>query len=98
MWYLYILQCNDNSFYTGITKDIPQRLIRHNSGKGARYTNSRRPVKLVYFEQYDNESDARKREWEIKSWKRAKKEKLVLGFSKKRLSHIVMKSKTQPSA
>ena len=79
-WYLYILQCRDNSYYTGVTIDIPQRLDRHNSGKGAKYTRSRRPCKLVYFEEHESEADARRREREIKGWRREKKHELVRGF------------------
>jgi putative endonuclease len=83
VWYLYILQCSDGSFYTGITVDMDKRLHLHNSGKGARYTRSRRPCDLIYFEECDSESTARRRELEIKSWRRAKKEDLVSGFSRK---------------
>ena len=72
MWYLYILECKDGSYYTGITKDIPRRIEMHNAGKGARYTRSHRPVKLVYFAEYEIESEVRKREVEVKSWRREK--------------------------
>jgi len=77
MWYLYILECKDGSYYTGITKDIPRRIEKHNAGKGARYTRSHRPVKLIYFEEYEIESEVRKRELEVKSWRREKKERLI---------------------
>ena len=80
MWYLYILECNDGSYYTGITKDIPGRIEKHNTGKGAKYTRSHRPVKLVYFEEYEIESGVRKRELELKGWRREKKERLIRGF------------------
>ncbi len=66
-WYVYMLCCSDNSYYTGITKDITRRLQQHNDGpRGAKYTRSRRPVKLVYQEQLDDHSSALKRECEIK--------------------------------
>lgn len=80
IWYLYILRCRDNSYYTGVTKDIAQRLDRHNSGKGAKYTKSRRPCELVYYEEYDNEVIARRRELEVKGWRREKKHALVNRF------------------
>ena len=89
MWYLYILECNNSSYYTGVTTDIPKRINLHNSGKGAKYTRSHRPVKLVYYEMYDTESEARRREQEIKSWRREKKEQLIKGFPSERLSDVL---------
>ena len=77
MWYLYILECRDGSYYTGITQDIPARLDKHNSGKGAKYTKSRRPVKLVYSEKCKDGRVVRRREREVKSWPRARKEALI---------------------
>ncbi|MCP4703193.1 MAG: GIY-YIG nuclease family protein, partial [candidate division Zixibacteria bacterium] len=68
------------SYYTGITKDIPSRIKRHNAGKGAKYTRSHRPVKLIYIEEYEIESEVRKREHEVKGWRREKKERLICGF------------------
>ena len=65
-WKLYILRCNDGSLYTGITTDVEKRLAVHNSGKGAKYTRSRKPVELVYAEKCGNHSAALKRELEIK--------------------------------
>jgi len=66
-WYVYMLCCSDNSYYTGITKDIARRLRQHNDGTGgAKYTRARRPVTLVYQEQQDDHSSALKREIEIK--------------------------------
>jgi len=76
-WYVYILKCNDNSFYTGITTDLDKRLERHNAGKASKYTRVRRPVKLVYFEEVVNKSLARRREIQIKDFRRAKKEELT---------------------
>ena len=77
MWYLYILKCRNGAYYTGITTDLEKRIERHNSGKGAKYTRSNRPVELVYRETYNSESEARKREAEIKSWPRAQKDQLI---------------------
>ncbi len=66
-WYVYMLCCSDNSYYTGITKDLSRRLEQHNSGQGgAKYTRSRRPVALVYQEKQCDHSAALKREIEIK--------------------------------
>ncbi len=69
-WYVYMLCCSDNSYYTGITKDLSRRLQQHNSGQGgAKYTRSRRPVTLVYQEQQRDHSSALKREMEIKRFR-----------------------------
>ena len=78
-WYLYILQCRDNSFYVGITTNINLRIQKHNSGKGSRYVYSKRPVKLMFLESYKTESEARKREIQIKGWTRRKKQLLIEG-------------------
>ena len=76
-YYFYILRCRDNSLYSGITNDLDRRVKVHNSGKGAKYTKSRRPVELVYSEKLKNKSEALKRESEVKKWNKAKKETLV---------------------
>ena len=76
-WYVYILKCADDSYYTGITNNLAQRLAEHNSGKGARYTRVRRPVNLIYREEYPDKLSATKREIEIKDMSRAKKESLL---------------------
>lgn len=73
-WHTYILRCADRSLYVGITTDLEARLAKHNAGKGGAYTRSHRPVRMVWHEKSDSESDARKREAELKSWKKAKKE------------------------
>ncbi|GEQ06945.1 GIY-YIG nuclease family protein [Staphylococcus gallinarum] len=75
--YIYIVKCNDGSLYTGYAKNVEQRVAKHNNGQGAKYTKIRRPVKLVYQETFDNKSDALKREYEIKTYSRAKKLKLI---------------------
>jgi len=73
-WYVYIVKCADNSLYTGITIDKDRRVLEHNtSNKGAKYTRSRRPVQLVYFETFDNRSSASKRESAIKKLSRSEK-------------------------
>ncbi|MEW6027700.1 MAG: GIY-YIG nuclease family protein [Planctomycetota bacterium] len=76
-WLVYILECKDHSYYTGITNDLEQRLSDHNSGKGAKYTRHRRPVILIYTETYPDKITANKREIEIKRMSRARKGKLV---------------------
>ena len=77
-WYLYILQCKDNTLYTGITTDVPRRLEAHRSGKGAKYTRGRAPLELVYQEYCGTHSEALKRELEIKAMSRSIKEDLIL--------------------
>ena len=79
-WFVYILSCCDNTFYTGISNRVEERIKIHNNGKGAKYTKIKRPVTLVYQEKYKNRSTAQKREIAIKSWPRKKKEKLVAGL------------------
>ena len=76
-WYVYILRCGDGSLYTGITREIERRCEQHNSEKGARYTRSRLPVQLVYWETQPDKSAALKREWAIKRLSKARKEDLV---------------------
>jgi putative endonuclease len=75
--YCYILQCADGTFYTGWTTDPVRRVAQHNKGIGAKYTSTRRPVKLVYLETLQNRTSAMKRELAIKKMKRAQKSKLV---------------------
>ncbi len=81
-WHLYILKCADATFYTGVTKDITRRLGEHNAKKGARYTRTRTPVRLVYQESCASRSAALTRECAVKALSRAQKEKLL---PKKRL-------------
>ena len=77
-YYVYILQCADNSLYVGSTNNLEKRLKQHNDSKqGAHYTKIRRPVILKYSEGLKTFSDARKREHEIKSWRREKKMDLI---------------------
>ena len=76
-WVLYIIECRDSSLYTGITTDIQKRLQSHNEGKASKYTRIRRPVKIVYTEDFATESSARRREAKVKSFSREEKLKLV---------------------
>lgn len=75
--YVYILECNDKTLYTGWTVDIDKRIAAHNSNKGAKYTRGRTPVNLVYLETFDNKSDALKRENSIKKLSKKQKELLI---------------------
>lgn len=78
MYYLYILECVDKTLYTGVTVDVERRVHEHNTSKlGAKYTRSRRPVKLVYSKKYRNRSLATKAECRIKKLTRAEKLKLI---------------------
>lgn len=77
MNYTYIVRCRDGTLYTGWTNNLKKRIEAHNSGKGARYTKSRRPVKLVYYEEFETKEEAMSREYAIKRMKKAKKEKLL---------------------
>ncbi len=77
MYYVYLLECSDFSYYTGITTDIERRVHEHNhSKKSAKYTRSRRPVKLIWSKIVENRSEATKLEIQIK--KLSKKEKIAL--------------------
>jgi putative endonuclease len=84
MYYFYILRCSDNSLYCGQTTDLKRRVEEHNNDhkKSAKYTKSRRPVKLVYSEQFSTIGEALKREYEVKQWDKSKKEKLLSGILK----------------
>jgi putative endonuclease len=75
-----MLRCADNTIYSGYAVDPIARLEKHNSGKGAKYTRARRPVKLVYFEKFENKGDALRREIEFKKLSRAEKEKMIENF------------------
>ncbi len=75
--YVYMIECSDGSYYTGYTNDLKKRLAAHNAGKGAKYTKSRRPVRLIYQENFDNKKDALKREYAIKQLARSEKETLI---------------------
>lgn len=75
-WVVYILECSDKSFYTGITNNLPSRIEAHNNGTGARYTRGRAPVSLVYQETGHDHSSALKREIQLK--KLTKNQKLAL--------------------
>ena len=76
-WHVYIIECRDKTLYTGITTDISRRLKEHNTKKGAFYTKNKTPVELVYLEAVPNQSQARKREAQIKRLERVEKLALI---------------------
>ncbi len=77
-YFVYMLMCSDGTLYTGITDDVAQRLVAHNSmSTGAKYTRGRRPVTLVYTEKCEDKSSALKREYVLKQLTRAQKLKVV---------------------
>ena len=77
MWFVYMVQCRDNSLYTGITNNLGKRLKAHNNKKGAKAVRGKLPVELVFQEEYDKKEMAGKRESEIKKLKRAEKLSLI---------------------
>lgn len=80
-WYVYILECADNSLYTGVTTDLEKRLHAHNNlPSGARYTRGRRPVSLVYAECLPDRGTAQSREAAIKKMKKARKRALIESY------------------
>ena len=79
MNYTYIVECADGSLYCGWTNDLEKRIKDHNAGKGAKYTKTRLPVKLVYFEEFDTKEEAMSREWHIKQLRREEKLKMISG-------------------
>ena len=81
-YYCYLLECSDSSFYCGWTINLEKRIECHNRAKGARYTRSRLPVKLVYFEEFPDRFSAMSRERKLKRFSHSKKQKLIHGFSR----------------
>lgn len=77
--YVYVLECADGTLYTGYTTDVQRRVAEHDAGDGAKYTRGRTPVSLVHVESYDSRSAAMSREHEVKTYSRARKERLVDG-------------------
>lgn len=83
MNYTYIVKCNDGTLYTGWTNDLTKRMEAHNSGTGAKYTKSRLPVRLVYYEEYMTKKEAMSREYSIKRLSRQEKLTLIADFTDK---------------
>lgn len=82
MYYVYLLQCGDDTIYTGITTDVLRRFKEHKNGKGGHYTSSKKAVKILYTEKQKDRSSAQRREAEIKRWRREEKLRLVRGAIK----------------
>ncbi|MDB5189456.1 MAG: Excinuclease subunit domain protein [Parcubacteria group bacterium] len=77
-YHVYLLECADGTFYTGITTDLERRVTEHNTTlKGARYTKARRPVKLAYSEASSSRSEAQKREYAVRTLSREEKQTLI---------------------
>ncbi len=89
-YFVYIVLCSDESYYTGITSNLEVRIFKHNKGIFKGYTSSRLPVKLVYSNRFTNVNDAIHAEKQIKGWSRAKKEALIRGD----FDELVMLSKS----
>jgi putative endonuclease len=77
MYYIYLLECADNTIYTGITTDVPRRFEEHKIGKGAHYTRVHKALRILYTEEHPDRSSALKREAEIKKWSRSQKLKFI---------------------
>ena len=77
MYFVYLLQCEDQSIYTGITNDLERRFSQHKNRKGGHYTAAHDAVKMIHTEEFATRSQALKRESEIKSWRREKKLELA---------------------
>lgn len=75
--YFYLARCSDNSLYAGSCVDLKARAAKHNDGTGAKYTRSRRPIRIVYSQTFPSLAAARKREREVKTWSKVEKERLV---------------------
>jgi len=80
--YVYVIQCEDGSFYTGCTKNVDSRMRLHMKGKGARYTRMHRPKKLIYVEEFNSRAEAMKKERKVKMLKRSQKLELMNSRSK----------------
>ena len=78
-WNLYVAECADGSYYTGIAKDVEKRIKTHNSGKGSKYTATHRPVKLIFQEPQANYSAALRREYQVKTLPKNRKVRFVAG-------------------
>ena len=85
--YVYFVRCSDNTLYCGYTTNLKRRVDAHNNGKGAKYTRSRLPVRLVYYEAFESKEEAMGREWHIHHdsyFTKKKKEEMVRNFTEKK--------------
>ena len=76
-YWVYILKCSDDSYYTGRTTDLDLRIEQHKAGEGSKHTKKRLPVELVFSQELPDADSAFQAEWRIKGWSRAKKEALI---------------------
>ena len=76
-WFCYMVKCSNGSLYVGVATDVRDRVREHNQGRGATFTAKRRPVELLWWEQHPDQTSARRRERELKGWRREKKRDLV---------------------
>lgn len=97
--YMYILLCNDGSYYTGSTSNLHKRIKQHFAGEGANHTKKHPPVKLLYYEEFSRIDDAFYREKQVQGWSRKKKEALINGEYEKlpELSKSYSKRSVVPS-
>jgi putative endonuclease len=79
-FFCYLLECADGTYYCGWTKDVERRVLTHNRGQGARYTRARRPVRLVYVEELESQSEAMRREHRLKQKSHEAKTRLILQY------------------
>lgn len=93
-YYVYVILCDDGSFYTGYTKNVKSRLRLHMNGKGARYTRMHKPKKLVYAEQFKSRAEAMRREKRLKKLGHQQKRKLVKMQNSKKNKRQTTASKT----
>ena len=93
-YYVYIIRCDDNSLYTGYTKNLDSRMKMHENGKGARYTKMHKPKQLVHFEKFSSRAEAMRREKNIKRMSHPRKIELTKHSSKIRLKHQKKKKTT----
>lgn len=77
MWYVYLIQCDNGSFYTGVTSDLERRFQEHETPSGSFHTKLHKPIKILYTEEYRTKIEALKREKQIKGWRREKKLNLI---------------------
>lgn len=77
MFFVYILECSDNTYYTGYTNNLEKRILAHQNKKGAKYTKGRTPIKLVYYEVFQTKSEALSREYFIKKLTKSQKISLI---------------------
>ena len=77
MYYIYIIQCEDGSLYTGVTNNLERRFTEHKNKIGGHYTRSHKVEKIIYTKQFETKSEALKREIQLKGWRREKKLALI---------------------